>query len=173
MNLLTQEGLKKELYYDEMTGTFYRYSKDRRDTKGTFKSKPVGTLSKYGYLQIQVNRKQYQAHRLVFLYMTGIIPSYIDHIDNNKLNNSWVNLRECTVSQNAMNKAVSSRSTTGIKGLYINCGGYIAQVGLNGKYTSKTFWPSTYGSADKAIEEAKIWLNKTRLELHGEFARND
>jgi HNH endonuclease len=172
MRVLTSEELKLELYYNEIVGTFHRYSKDRRDKPGTFKTKKVGTVTSYGYLQIQVKKKQYPAHRLVFLYMTGAIPLNIDHIDGNKLNNSWCNLRECTVSQNGMNKCISIRSSTGVKGLHRNAGGFIAQVGLNGKYTSKTFWPSTYGSVDKAITAAKLWLIETRNKLHGDFANH-
>jgi len=54
---------------------------------------------------------------LIFLYHHGYLPKFVDHIDGNKKNNRIENLREATKSQNAMNQKVSTRNTSGIKGV--------------------------------------------------------
>jgi len=44
----------------------------------------------------------------------------IDHIDNNKLNNNVDNLRWCTSQENSQNSKLSSKNTSGYKGVYFN-----------------------------------------------------
>lgn len=71
-----------------------------------------------GYLRVSVDKISYMAHRLAFLYMTGRWPLEIDHIDGNKKNNVWRNLREVTRTQNMNNNAhVMPRALSGIKGV--------------------------------------------------------
>ena len=44
----------------------------------------------------------------------------VDHIDNNKTNNNLINLRWATLSENAQNKPLSKRSSSGVKGVSFN-----------------------------------------------------
>jgi hypothetical protein len=44
-------------------------------------------------------------HRLAWLYMTGSLPTHqIDHIDGDRKNNRWTNLRDVTTSVNQQNR---------------------------------------------------------------------
>lgn len=63
-------------------------------------------------------RKSTCVHRLVFTMFERTIPAgyHVDHIDGNKLNNSIINLRCCTPSENYRN--TTSRSSSGYKGVY-------------------------------------------------------
>ena len=64
----------------------------------------AGSKRKDGYSLIQINRVKYLFHRLVFLYMTGEFPEEeVDHIDGEPSNNSWVNLRAASHSENLHN----------------------------------------------------------------------
>lgn len=105
---LTQSELLSELTYDPDTGIFVRKelkAHESRRTRGL-----AGTIAG-GYVSINVKGEIYRAHRLAWLYMTGAWPDGdIDHIDRNRSNNRWSNLRACTPEENAQNVAIVSRS---------------------------------------------------------------
>jgi hypothetical protein len=66
---------------------------------------------------MKINQKAHLAHRLVFLYHRGYLPEFIDHIDQNKLNNKIENLREITNSENQHNKGLNRNNSSGYKGV--------------------------------------------------------
>jgi hypothetical protein len=60
----------------------------------------------------------YMAHRLAWLYMTGVMPTLqIDHEDRVRNHNWWSNLREATNSQNQFNASMRVDNTSGYKGV--------------------------------------------------------
>ncbi|ECH9128545.1 HNH endonuclease [Salmonella enterica subsp. enterica] len=70
-----------------------------------------------GYWRITHANKCYLAHRLAWFFCYGVWPKEIDHIDNNKLNNSIGNLREVTHQLNQLNMPLRSNNTSGVKGV--------------------------------------------------------
>jgi hypothetical protein len=110
---MNQKRLKELLNYNPETGIFTRL------TKSAFCVEigdVAGGKCKNGYILISLDGKQYSAHRLAWLYMTGSFPkNLIDHKDSNKQNNIFSNLREATYAQNIANK--KSRSKSGFKGV--------------------------------------------------------
>lgn len=70
------------------------------------------------YLFLDVRGKKIRAHRAAFLYMTGRIPQQVDHIDGNRKNNRWANLRAADSKINARNRAIKSDSVNLIPGVY-------------------------------------------------------
>ena len=111
---LTQERLKELLEYNPETGVFiWKVSKGRGK---------AGYITEYkngnGYLQIGIDRKFYQAHRLAFLYMEGYFPENgIDHIDRDKTNNKFENLREVSQLCNCRNRSIRKDNKSGIIGV--------------------------------------------------------
>lgn len=112
--VLTSERLRGVLDYDPDTGLF-----TRRLSRGCVKSGTIaGTANADGYLKIAVDGRDYSAHRLAWLYMTGEWPvDQIDHRDRNRANNRWGNLREATHAQNGRNLSRRSDNTSGRSGV--------------------------------------------------------
>lgn len=114
--MMNQEILKELLIYDSKTGVFVWKIKPSKKVKvGNI----AGTLSLQGYIKIRIFGKEYRAHRLAWLYEYGEFPEGIlDHIDQNKLNNSISNLRIVTVSENGHNTKLYSSNKSGHKNIF-------------------------------------------------------
>lgn len=100
--ILTAQRLREILRYDPLTGIFtWRASRGRMAKAGAV----AGSLDRSGYVCIGTCGRLHFAHRLAWLYITGEWPAdSIDHIDTEKTNNKWSNLRQATYAQNSQNK---------------------------------------------------------------------
>lgn len=160
--MLTQERLKEVLYYNPHVGVFvWKVSKPNRP-RGSTAGGPAGK-----YIKIAVDRKSYQAHHLVWLYVHGRFPAeQIDHIDGDKTNNLISNLREACQKQNSMNLPISARNTSGVKGVSF-CNGpgkWCAAIKSGGKLLYRKFF--------ETMEEAESEIRIARERLHGEFCNH-
>ena len=108
--------LKELLKYDCETGDFTW----KKRLGGRMRIGAVaGTQNGNGYTQIMINRQVYRAHRLAWLYMTGKWPENdIDHINHDRTDNRWVNLREVTRTENLKNSSLRKRNTSGVCGVH-------------------------------------------------------
>jgi hypothetical protein len=163
MMSLTQARLKEVLEYNLATGefTWREPGRGRKLTAGCKSST---------YTLIFVDGKTYRAHRLAWLYMKGTWPErMIDHIDLDKHNNAFHNLREATGSQNKANRPIPRNNTSGFKGVSWAKGGarhgkpWQAQISAN-----KTRIPLGLFSTR---EEAHAAYCDAAKKIFGEFAR--
>lgn len=116
---LTIDYLKTILDYNSHTGDFTW--KQQLSATGPAGSKAGCIKSTDGYVQIQINKRKYRAHRLAWFYVNGKWPKkYIDHINHDRGDNRIDNLRECNDSTNQANRRISSNNTSGYKGVYWN-----------------------------------------------------
>ena len=153
--MISQESLKSLLtYYPETGGFLWNIS-----------GKIAGTQESSGYLAIQVCGKKYKAHRLAFLYMKGYMPKVVDHVDRNRINNRWDNLRECTSSQNQINSAkrISKSGVTGVTWVEHMSKWRLRPV-VGGRRVTIGFY-STIG-------EARVASANARKTHYGDFAKN-
>ena len=125
----------------------------------------AGSILNSGYCSIVFNGTRYQAHRLVYLLHHGYLPQYIDHIDGNRLNNFIANLRPATKSQNALNKRLDKKNTSGYRNVYWHKAYKKWRVSL--MVARKTIH---IGSFDD-LELAGLVATEARKKYHGEFAR--
>ena len=131
--MLTQEYLKTILLYDENTGLL-TWLEERGPTK-------IGDVAGYindrGYRSIGIDKKEYRAHRLAWLYMAGNWPEFqIDHKNRKRDDNRWSNLNSVTSLENKKNRCLQSNNSSGINGV-VRCrksNKWIAQIRSNGKY---------------------------------------
>lgn len=145
--------------YDPDTGAITRLVRMGNYSAGTVCQSP-NTEKRY------IKVRNMLAHRLAWYLHTGEQPpKVIDHIKGDGFDNRWCNLRAATTSSNQMNIGVTSKSQTGIKGVFpIRAGKlYRAEVCVNGARHQKH-------SKDPAKLEA--WVIEMRHNLHEDFAHN-
>ena len=72
------------------------------------------------YWRVGVNKKTYQAHRIVYFLHHGIDPGnlLIDHINGNGEDNRIENLRLATQHENQANRQSKNKNKSGIRGVY-------------------------------------------------------
>jgi hypothetical protein len=99
---LTLEAVKKHVRYCPETGLIIRLTNSGRRKAG----EACGCISGNGYIRTSVLGVELFAHRLAWFLMTGGYPRKsedIDHINRNKLDNRWRNLRLVSRSLNMQN----------------------------------------------------------------------
>lgn len=164
-NTVSYERLHELFSYDPETGEI----RNRVFRGATARAGELaGNLGKRGYIRIRIDGKYFYAHRMAWCLMTGSWPEFfVDHIDEDKTNNRWVNLRKATKSQNGANRGLSAHNTSGFKGVVWDDarGKWKAQIGSKDKPGS-----AHIGRFDTP-EEAHAAYCRVATEIHGEFAR--
>lgn len=139
--------LLEAFLYDPETGELWWRERPlhhfkNSDYQGRWNRRRAGTQAGYTepdrYSFVALFNKHHYVHRIIFKLMTGRAPAVeIDHINCQKSDNRWINLREATKSQNSGNVRVAKRSKTGIKGVVLEqrTGKFIAYftVGRRGR----------------------------------------
>lgn len=134
-----------------------------------FANKPVLKRSR-GYVVVTVTvegKEQYiMGHRLAWAFVTGEWPEKeIDHINTEKADNRFCNLREATNRENSTNKGLSIANTSGIKGVYL-----LKRTGRWHARIKKDKVMRHLGYFETAAQ-AEYAYNMAAIQLHGEFAR--
>jgi len=90
----------------------------------------------------------------------------IDHIDLNRSNNAWDNLREASRDQNGANRRAHRDNKTSFKGVtwHDQIGKYYARINVNKKRIS-------LGVFEKAEDAAAAYI-AAAVKYHGDFARS-
>lgn len=134
--------------------------------KGRNAGKRAGYLRPDGYRSVASGGKNYLEHRVVWFLCTGSHPDGpIDHVNLIKSDNRFENLRLCTLSENQANRAVTKRSTSGLKGVYWHNKDkrWWAKIQVRGK-------ASYLGQFDTPEEAHRAYMIAAE-EAFGEFSR--
>lgn len=164
MKNLSQEYLKECFDYNEITGELTKRPRPRSH----FKTKRgyVVSLSKvhipnlfvteHGYITVSLNNKHLYAHRVIWKMQTGEDPVLIDHIDHDRSNNSWNNLRNIPREDHSKNIGRSKINTSGVTGVHFNkqLKKWVAQCRVNGKTKHIGVFTDIH-EASKAVLEAR------------------
>ena len=137
--MITQEKLKQFLHYDHETGVF----KWIKSPSKNIKINSIAGSVDDGYILIGFQSIKYRAHRLAWLYMKGEFPKNdIDHIDGNRANNKFINLRLCKNSENQQNRISNKNTSSKFVGVswYKPLKKWVAQIRINGKLFHKGYF---------------------------------
>lgn len=158
------ESLSAIFVYDEASGEL-KWKKVPAEKVSRAKVGDIaGAVMMNGYRMICIEYRKYLAHRLIWKMKTGQdAPFSIDHIDGNRLNNRFANLRAATQSQNGMNSKMRKNNTSGVKGVYWGWNRWQAQISIARKCIP-------LGGFDK-IEDAAKAVEDARKKYHAEFGR--
>lgn len=160
---LTVDRLKSLLDYNPETGDFTWKIKTSNRTPVGSRAGAKGTL---GYIHISVDMKKYLAHRLAYFYMIGEWPAeVIDHINGNKSDNRWANLRPATVAQNTWNSSVPQNNSSGHKGVSFSKSKRRWTARISKNYRLRIL--GYFDTKEEAIEA----YQKAAKRLHGKFAK--
>jgi hypothetical protein len=166
---LTAERLRALLDYDPATGIFTwkprpPSSRSAKIFNSRCAGKVAGCPDVHGYIQITVERRNYKAHRLAWLWVHGSLSAdkEVDHIDRNRANNAIDNLRLATSWQQKCN--AGARKPGHPKGCYWSPRDkkWSAWIYVDGRKVSL--------GAFKRLEDARAARFQAEAKYHGEWA---
>ncbi len=155
-----EDFIKSNLRVDEDGRLWWLSEGQGRNT-----SRPAGFRRQNGYMSVTICRRQYKAHRVVYLLSFGSWPDgEIDHIDRDKANNRPSNLRVVSRSENILNTGKRLGTKSKYRGVYWHAKRqkWRAMISANGRLASIGMFHSE--------EEAARAFDARALKERGEFA---
>ena len=152
---------QERLEYDAETGVF--------TWLGEFNAKRVGrragtTIGSKGYRTITIKKWRYYEHRIAWYMVTGEDPTgfEIDHINGDKSDNRFCNLRLATSQTNKANCGLSKSNSSGFKGVHRFRDKWIASI----THDRRVIHLGVFELPEKAAAA----YDAKAIELFGEFA---
>jgi len=152
---------QERLEYNAETGEF--------TWLGDFNAKRVGrragtTVGVKGYRTITIKKRRFYEHRIAWYMMTGEDPTgfEIDHINGDKSDNRFSNLRLATSQTNKANCGLNASNSSGFKGVHKFRKKWIASITHNRKLIHLGVFDTP--------EEASNAYDVKAVELFGEYA---
>ncbi len=162
-SFLTWEALTGMLSYDPAKGEFRWVKSDRPGWVG----RVAGHVNRRdGYRAIVLGRRTYRVSRLAWLHETKRWPvGVIDHINGNRSDDRWENLRDVSPAENALNKSLNRNNATGVSGVRWDAERerYVGRLAIDGE--------RKYLGSFETIEEAEAARQAAEVEHYGEFRR--
>ena len=163
MTTLTAERCRELFEYDQDTGVLTWKIPYGRQMKGSV----VGYIHPTGYRRVRVGTSEYRIHRIIFLWMTGHWPvNQVDHIDGDPLNNTWINLRDVTPTQNMHNMRLRASNRTGCPGVFFIESKNYYRVRI--RVAGERYHVGYFKHLNDAIQAAVAFREKH----HGEYSSN-
>lgn len=148
------------LSYDAYTGVITRKVRTSSRTHvGQVAGRVFTKKNGNAYRIICVASKEYYAHRLAFVLMTGQWPvGEVDHINGNGVDNRWCNLRDVPHAANMKNLRKQATNTSGHTGVswHKNSNRWRARIVIDGKYRTLGYF--------RTIEEAVVVRKQAEIE---------
>ena len=160
---INPEILKEYFTYDQNTGKLYwRVFRNSQ----AMKNQEAGGVGTGGYRRVKIMGRLYPNSHIVFALCYGRYPDkFLDHVDQDKLNNRIDNLREATRPENGFNRGKNKNNSSGFKGVNYHKKDklFVARIGVENNRVRL--------GAYSTSEEAALAYNFAAVHFHGEFAR--
>lgn len=160
------DALRDCLRYDPETGQLWWI---KRPPYRLLEPKLAASVDRKGYLVVGFRNKILKAHRVIWMIMMGTpVPKgmTIDHVNGDRSDNRWTNLRLANFVQQSHNRALRPDSRTGLKGVHFHK--------PSGKWQAKIQMPlgsrKSLGLFHSAEEAQAAYAAASRLH-YGDFAR--
>lgn len=143
--MITKEELHEILYYCDGKLFWRVVPSNNVQVRGE-----AGYARPDGYRLIEIARKKYLRHRLVWLYHYGYLPEHdIDHVNRDRSDDRIENLRHVSRACNLRNTGNFKSNTSGVKGVYLSSRAkrWTAYVTVN----RKTKFLGQYKDFDEAV----------------------
>jgi hypothetical protein len=137
---LDQKRIRELFTYDPETGELNWRSRPLSDFpdkrtwsvwNSRFSNKKAGHKNPRGYMTVTIDGRPSNYHRLIWMYVYGEWPDVIDHINGVHDDNRLINLRNISQAENARNRPLSKKSTTGISGVSVRGSKWIVHIGID------------------------------------------
>jgi hypothetical protein len=141
--MISYQRVNELLIYDPETGEVrWRISPGNGSHAGDI----AGTTKGNDYIRIKLDGINYRLHRIIWLMTTGELPEFLDHINGERRDNRWVNLRPVTRLQNNRNKRRYKNSSSEFPGVRKSGVGWRVDIRVQGR----NIYLGTYTSLDMA-----------------------
>lgn len=150
---INQINVRKAFIYETETGNIYH----RNNTVSGKAGKDATKKHIGGYRSIKIGKKEFLAHRIIFMYMKGYFPTQVDHKNHNRSDNRWKNLRDVQHIDNCKNQSMSKSNTSTITGVALH-----KPTGKYRAYINKDYKQIHLGLFE-TIEEAKKARNNANI----------
>lgn len=160
MTALTAEIARALWRYEPETGYFFWIGAPRVGIKaggraGSFDGR---------YWRLQHAGKYYKASRVAWLVVTGAWPNHqIDHINRDKTDDKFCNLREATNAQNCRNRSTRKDNKLAATGVCRTRYAFVSKIYADGK--------GHHLGSFRSLAEAKAARDVAAARLHGDFAK--
>lgn len=149
MKTLTPSKLAEVFIYNPVTGSL----EHKLNTLRAIAGQSAYCTYVNGYSGVSVGNQLYLAHRLIWFMQTGIWPVVVDHINHNRKDNRWCNLRSVSPADNVKNCSLSKNNSLGVQGVrLLPSGNYQAYIMVNYKQINLGCYPTLMAAASARLQ---------------------
>lgn len=107
-----------------------------------------------GYRSARILNKNYRTARVIWLWVTGSWPDgQIDHVNHDRVDDRWCNLRDVTNQENGKNQSLPSNNRSGVRGVgQRENGRFVAYIYVD----KRKMGLGTYDTLIEAVEVRKL-----------------
>ena len=116
--MLTFEEANKLFRYEPSSGKLFWRERRNPNIPASLEARSVD--KRYKYMRVNVGGKLYMVHRVIMVLMGRTLGprDFVDHIDHDRQNNRWDNLRVVNKEANTRNLSRYKKNKLGVTGVY-------------------------------------------------------